>query len=140
MIVVLDTNILVSALRSNAGPCHALLQAIPSKKFKPAISVPLYFEYQDVLHRPGLIPPAYTSQDIDHICDQFAAHSSSRLIHFLWRTLLPDPKDDLVLEVAVAAGASYIVTRNLKDFGPAASFGIQVVGPAQFIQLIGGLP
>lgn len=140
MTVVLDTNILVSALRSNAGPCHALLQAIPSKKFQPALSVPLFNEYLDVLHRPGLIPVVHTPQDIDMVCDHLAAHSSRHDIHYLWRTILPDPKDDHVLEVAVAAGAGYIVTRNMKDFGPAVSFGIKAIGPAQFIQLIGGLP
>lgn len=140
MTVVLDTNILVSALRSNAGPCHALLQAIPSKKFQPAVSVPMYHEYLDVLHRPGLIPSSYSYQDIDDVCNFIVKHASRRMIHFQWRTLLPDPKDDLVLELAVAAGASYIVTRNLKDFGPAATFGITAIAPAKFIQLIGGLP
>lgn len=140
MTVVLDTNILVSALRSNAGPCHALLRAIPSRKFKPALSVPLFNEYLDVLHRPGLIPALYTTQDINSICDHLAAHASLHDIHYLWRTILPDPKDDHVLEVAVAADASYIVTRNLKDFGPSASFGVTAAGPAQFIQIIGGLP
>jgi putative PIN family toxin of toxin-antitoxin system len=140
MIVILDTNILVSALRSNAGPCHALLQAIPSAKFTPALSVPLFNEYLDVLHRPGLVSSALTRSDIDRICDKIAEHASHQDIHYLWRTILPDPKDDHVLEVAVAAQARYIVTRNLKDFGPATSFGITAILPAAFIQLIGGLP
>lgn len=140
MIVILDTNILVSALRSQAGPCHALLQAIPSQKFTPALSVPLFNEYLDVINRPGLIPDNITSQDKEAICDHFAKHSRRHKIHFLWRTILPDPKDDLVLEVAVAAGARYIVTRNLKDFGPAQTFGITAIKPTDFIKLIGGLP
>lgn len=140
MIVVLDTNVVVSALRSSAGPCHALLQAIPSKKFTSALSVPLFNEYLDVLHRPGLVAASLTSQEIDRICDHIAAHSRRHLIHYLWRTLLPDPNDDHVLEVAVAAGAHYIDTRNLKDFAPAKSFGITAIEPARFSQLIGGLP
>jgi putative PIN family toxin of toxin-antitoxin system len=138
MVVVIDTNILVSALRSGAGPCHALIQAIPSSKFTPAISIPLYVEYLDVLNRPGLIPPQFTAQDKLIICDQIAAHGSKHDIHYLWRNILPDPKDDMILELAVAAQARYIVTRNLKDFGPAKSFGIAAIPPAAFIQLIGG--
>lgn len=112
MTVVLDTNILVSALT----------------------------EYRDVLSRPGLIPAVLTAQDKEAICNYLAAHSSLHEIHFLWRTLLNDPKDDHILELAVAARADYIITRNLKDFGPAKSFGITAIEPAKFIQLIGGLP
>lgn len=140
MRVVLDTNILVSALRSIAGPCHALVRAIPSTKFQPVLSVPLFNEYLDVLHRPGLVASSLTSGDIDKVCDHIAAHASQHLIHYLWRTILPDPKDDHVLEVAVAAAARYVITRNVKDFGPAESFGISAIEPAKFIHLIGGLP
>lgn len=140
MTVVLDTNILVSALRSNAGPCHALLRAVPSAKFTPALSVPLYTEYRDVLSRPGLIPAVITAQEKEAVCNYLAAHSSLHEIHFLWRTILNDPKDDHILELAVAARADYIITRNLKDFGPAKSFGVTAIEPAKFIQLIGGLP
>ncbi len=50
--------------------------------------------------------------------------------------LLPDPKDDMVLEVAVASGATHIVTFNHKDLHPAKDFGIAVVKPAEFIQLL----
>ncbi|WP_395747282.1 putative toxin-antitoxin system toxin component, PIN family [Prosthecobacter sp.] len=140
MTIVLDTNILVSGLRSQSGPCHALLQAIPSHKFTSALSVPLFNEYLDVISRPGLIPASVTTQDKEAICDYLAKHSRRHKIHFLWRTILSDPKDDLVLELAVAAGARYIVTRNLKDFGPAQTFGVTAINPADFIKLIGGLP
>jgi predicted nucleic acid-binding protein len=57
-------------------------------------------------------------------------------IYYLWRPFLPDPKDDMVLEVAVASGATHIVTFNHKDLRPAASFGIAVVKPSEFIRLL----
>ncbi len=57
-------------------------------------------------------------------------------IYFLWRPMLPDPKDDMVLEVTLAAGATHIVTLNLKDLRLASQFGITVLRPAEFIRLL----
>ena len=57
-------------------------------------------------------------------------------IYFLWRPILPDPKDDMVLEVAIASGATHIVTFNRKDLRLASRFGITVLPPADFIRLL----
>jgi predicted nucleic acid-binding protein len=64
------------------------------------------------------------------------ALSQLQEIHFLWRPLLTDPKDDMVLELAVAAQASHIITFNAGDFRPAAAFGIRTASPAAFLSLI----
>lgn len=61
-------------------------------------------------------------------------------VHFLWRPYLPDPKDDLVLEVALAGGASFIITHNLRDFAGVDSFGIRPVTPAQFLTEMRSFP
>jgi predicted nucleic acid-binding protein len=55
------------------------------------------------------------------------------MIHFLWRPQLSDPKDDHVLELAVAAGGADIVTHNVKDFKGASSFGVRVIKPSEFL-------
>jgi len=60
-------------------------------------------------------------------------------IHYLWRPFLPDPKDDMVLEIAVAGQCEYIVTYNEKDFRGAAQFGVKVVTPQAFLEEIGEL-
>ena len=70
--------------------------------------------------------------EIDAVIGWIATISHQQPIYYLWRPLLSDPKDDMVLELAVAANAHYIVTFNRKDFGPAAQFGIKVVTPADF--------
>lgn len=140
MRVVFDTNILVSALRSPRGASHALLSALPSPKFTTAISVPLYCEYQDVLGRPGMVPSHITAADKLALCRFIARVSLRKDIHFLWRPLLVDPKDDMVLEVAVASQSRYIVTHNCGDFGPATDFGVEAVAPGEFIRKIGGVP
>jgi predicted nucleic acid-binding protein len=73
---------------------------------------------------------------VDAIISRIAMLSRKQLIYYLWRPLLPDPKNDMVLELAIASGASHIVTFNYKDLHPAVQFGIAVVNPSQFIQLI----
>ena len=61
-------------------------------------------------------------------------------IFYLWRPLLRDPKDDMVAEVAVAGGAEAVVTHNRKDFSGLEQFGVRVVSPQEFLQMIGGRP
>ena len=57
-------------------------------------------------------------------------------IFFLWRPGLPDADDDLILELAVAAGCRYIVTHNLRDFRGTEKWGIAAVIPSDFLKLI----
>ena len=63
--------------------------------------------------------------------------SSIRKIFFLWRPFLKDPKDDLVLEVAVESQSEYIITFNTKDFKGCDKFGIAVVTPQEYITMRG---
>jgi predicted nucleic acid-binding protein len=60
-------------------------------------------------------------------------------IHFLWRPLLPDPKDDMVLELAVAGRSDCVVTFNAKDFRCADQFGVSVFSPREFLEVLGEL-
>jgi predicted nucleic acid-binding protein len=129
----------VSALRSQLGASYALIAALPCSKFTTVVSVPLYCEYQDVLSRPGMVPSQITAADKLALCRYIASVSLRKDIHFLWRPMLPDPKDDMVLEVAVASQTRYIVTHNLKDFGPATNYGIEAIAPGPFIRKIGGV-
>lgn len=103
-----------------------------AEDFLPALSVPLVTEYEDVLFRPRLglrLTPAGIEAVLNRIC-QVGIHQQ---VHFLWRPFLPDPKDDMVFEAALASSSSYIVTFNLSDFEPAQSFGIQAILPGQFL-------
>lgn len=103
--------------------------------FQMAISVPLLAEYDDVSSRPttGITIPA---SDVDAIIRRIAQMAHKQQIHFLWRPILPDPKDDMLLEVAIASSATHIVTFNDKDLRLAARFGITVLSPAAFIRLL----
>ena len=130
--IVLDINVLVSALRSAPGPSFALVQCIRAGAMGMCCSPALFLEYEDVLKRPEQLQ-AYglLLSDIDDILADLALHIQPVNIHYQWRPQLRDPADEMVLEAAANAGAQAIVTYNLKDFGPARDFKILVLNPEQ---------
>jgi putative PIN family toxin of toxin-antitoxin system len=136
--IVVDTNVLVAALRSRRGASHRLLRLIDCGKFEINVSVPLVLEYEaaakGLLHETAL-----TAQNIDDIIDYLCAVANRRHVYYLWRPFSRDPKDDMVLELAVAASCEVIVTFNKRDFRGAESFGIGVLTPEEFLRTIGEL-
>jgi len=126
--IVLDTNVLYAGLYSANGKSYQLLHAIASGRVRIALSTPLLFEYEDVLKRNQSILDLSDSE-VDVVLDNLCAQADFQPVYFLWRPCLPDAKDDMVLELAVAAQVSRIVTFNAKDFRPAARFGIDVITP-----------
>jgi predicted nucleic acid-binding protein len=133
-LAVVDSNVIFSGLRSSRGYSFDVIQALRQGVFKSVLTAPLLFEYEDLLRRGGIAH--LNDRDINEFLDWFASVSSLHEVFYLWRPLLPDPEDDHVLEAAVAAGAGCIVTFNVRDFAPAAAFGVDVVTPAEFIALI----
>lgn len=127
MRVVIDTNILVSGLRSAKGASFRVLRGIRAGIICPVVSVPILLEYEDVLLRPGLLPAQMSRQFISAFLDSFLMLSELRDIHFLWRPWLRDADDEFVLDAALAAGNVPIVTHNLNDFKAATSLGIRVM-------------
>jgi len=134
--VVLDTNVLVAAARSRQGASIALVRSIPNPSFDFCLSVGLYAEWQDVLTRPDNLPPDRTSEDAQAFLRYLASQSQLQEVHFLWRPFLPDANDDMVLELAFAAGCRYIITHNVKDFRGSERLGISAMAPRDFLSLI----
>ena len=132
--IVLDTNILVAGLRSKQGASYKLLSELTNNCFKPAVSVPLFFEYEAVLKRPGLLPNLRV-EDIDNILNYLVSKATLCQIYYLWRPCLKDPQDDMVLELAVQSQSQFIVTFNVRDFSKSALFGITAITPQQFLAL-----
>jgi putative PIN family toxin of toxin-antitoxin system len=135
--IVIDTNVIVSGLRSNRGASFKILQLIGTGSFVSNLSVPLLLEYEDVLHRQLSQFLHLTTQDIDDILDFFCAHCVEHEIFYLWRPSLPDPGDEMILELAVKAQCEYIVTHNIRDFRGAEQFGVAIVTPVEFLRIIG---
>jgi len=128
---VLDTAVLVAAIRSNKGASHQLVRAALEDRFELLLSVPLVLEYEAVLKRPEhLKASGGTTLDIDKLLDALIAMAKPVYRAFFWRPLLRDANDDMVLEAAMSGHSDSIVTFNRRDFEPAASqLGIAIVSP-----------
>ena len=130
--VVLDTNVLVAAIRSRHGASFELLQRLGGGAFEIALSPGLTLEYESVLLR-HVGDSHLTSQDVGDLIDYLCEVAMWQEIFFLWRPFLRDPNDDLVLELAVAANCDAVVTHNTRDFAGTERFGIEVLTPAAFL-------
>jgi putative PIN family toxin of toxin-antitoxin system len=135
VLAVFDTNVIISAIKSSVGASFRLISFVRAGVLRPAVTAPLVFEYDDVATRPGYLPHLSPSE-ITRFLDWFVSVSSQHKVHFLWRPLLRDPKDDMVLEAAVAASADYLITFNATDFEGASSLGVRVITPPQLLALI----
>ena len=133
--IVIDTKVVLSALRSANGASFKLLSIIGSGLFNFALSVPLFIEYESIAKRNKDILGLDDSV-IDDILDYLAEVGDKREIYFLWRPFLRDPKDDLVLEVAVESESDFIISYNKKDFKSIDKFGLKVLTPQELLRLI----
>jgi predicted nucleic acid-binding protein len=136
--IVLDTNVLVSALRSSRGASHRLLMLVGGVDFEIALSVPLALEYEDAAKRMPEVT-GLSDGDVDDIIDYLCNVAHLQEIHFLWRPVLRDSRDDHVLELATEAGCSVVVTHNVRDFAGSERFGVTAITPGEFLRSIGGL-
>ena len=136
--IVVDTNVFIAALRSSRGASHLLLRLIDSGKFEINISVPLVLEYEDAGKRIAE-EVGIRDDDIDDVVDYICKVANHHKVYYLWRPFLRDPKDDMVLELAVSGGCEIIVTYNVKDFDGVEEFGVQVMTAKEFLEYIGEL-
>jgi predicted nucleic acid-binding protein len=93
----------------------------------------LILEYEAVLRQQTTASPTVIEAILDYHC----AVGEQHRIFFLWRPYLADPKDDMVLEVAVTGHCEYIVTYNTRDFAGSERFGVQPFIPNEFLIQIG---
>lgn len=137
--IVLDTNVIYAALRSKRGASYRLLTLLDSDKFEINLSVPLVIEYEDVLKR-RIDSLTFTEKRIDQFLDYLCMVGNWHEVYFLWRPILKDPEDDMILELAVSTGCQYIITYNKQDFQGVNKFGIHLVTAKEFLQTIKELP
>jgi putative PIN family toxin of toxin-antitoxin system len=136
MRVAFDTSVLVAASHSRDGASFALVSAIPSDQFQICLSVALYAEWQDVLTRPEHLPAGQTAENALAFLRYLASQAWLQEIFFLWRPFLPDPGDDMILELAFASNCRYIVTHNVRHFAGCDQLGIAALTPAEFLKVI----
>jgi putative PIN family toxin of toxin-antitoxin system len=136
MRLVLDTNVVLTAIRSRAGASAELIRRVRLGQARMLASVPLFVEYEAVLTRREHGEAAGLSEsEIGIVLDGLAALIEPVDIFFLWRPQLRDENDDMVLEAAANGRADAIVTYNERHFATAAArFGLQLVKPAQILE------
>lgn len=136
--VVLDTSVVVAALRTRHGAANRLLRLVAGRQLVLLATPPLFLEYEDVLSRPeqrlihGLKPEAL---------EQFLAELAALAalvepvdVHFLWRPQVRDPSDEMVLEAAINGRADALVTYNVRHFSLSGDrFGIPILRPADVL-------
>jgi putative PIN family toxin of toxin-antitoxin system len=133
--IVLDTNILVAAMRSRHGASHRLLGLLGDGRWRPNVTVAMVLEYETVLKR-NCQQFGLTEEDIDDAVDAICSQAGLHRLYFLWRPVASDPDDDLVLEAAIASHSDFIITFNKRDFPDSLRFGIRCLTPKEFLILL----
>ena len=136
MLLVIDTNVVVAAVRSRQGASNALLVSAFEGAVRWACSVPLFFEYEDVLSRAELLLEIGTSRaQMDAFLTDVADVIEPVQLDFLWRPQLRDAADEMVVETAANASADFLVTHNVSDFRAIEGrFNFEVVTPGDFLR------
>lgn len=136
--IVLDTSVVVAALRTRLGAGNAVLRLVAQRRVVALATAPLFLEYEDVLKRPehqlvhGLTPEA-----VDQFLAELAALLEPVEVHFQWRPQSRDPNDEMVLEAAINGQADALVTYNIKDFAAAGErFRISVLRPGDLLKKV----
>jgi putative PIN family toxin of toxin-antitoxin system len=126
--VVLDTNVLVAAMRSEFGASFRVLELALQGAFTLHVSTPLFLEYEEVLQRQTSLHSTEVSDFLAAFVEIIQKHE----IYFLFRGVLPDDDDAILLELAIKTQA-VIVTYNIRHFAKAENYGIVVMRPQEFL-------
>jgi len=134
---VIDTNVVVAALRSRRGASFKLMELLGSGGFRICLSVPLSLEYEDAGKRSAR-EVGLTAADVDDVVDYLCSVAGLQEIHFLWRPILRGANDDHLLELAAESGSRWIITFNIRDFAGSEQFGVKALTPQQFLAKLEG--
>lgn len=141
--IVLDTNVLVAALLRGGGSARAVLRACLQGQYRPVLGPALLAEYDDVLARTALFADsALTDGEREQFFDGFLSCCRWVEVFYAWRPNLPDEADNHLIELAMAAQADVIVTRNLRDVsrGELKFPNLRVLTPEQCLEVFPCLP
>lgn len=138
MRIVLDTSVLVAALRSRLGAGNAILRMVAQRSVLLLATPPLFLEYEDVLKRPEhCLVHKLSPIEVDDLLQELAALIVPVDVHFRWRPQVHDTNDEMVFEAAINGRADALVTHNTADFLAAADrFTIRVMTPAEFLKRV----
>ena len=138
MRIVIDTNVFLGACLGT-GAANAVIAACLKGQCSPIIGNALFSEYEDVLGRDELFENCRLDKnERAELLDIFLSCCEWVRVYYSWRPNLPDEADNHLVELAVAGGADFIVTRNLRhlknmelDFP-----NLRIVAPETFLKEI----
>ena len=138
MKLVLDTDVVVAAMRSPRGGSAELLRRIDGGEAVMLLTVSLALEYEAICtlaeHR---LAAGLSASEASIYVDGLIGLAEPVRSFFRWRPQLRDPGDELVLEAAVNGQANAIVTFNESHLREARrAFGIDVIRPAEALRRI----
>jgi putative PIN family toxin of toxin-antitoxin system len=136
--VVLDTSVIVAALRTRAGAGNAVLRLVALRKLRLLATPPLFLEYEDVLKRPEQrLAHGLSLEAIEEFLAELAALIEPVDVHFLWRPQVRDPIDEMVLEAAINGRADALITYNVADFADAGErFNVEILRPGELLKKV----
>ena len=134
MNIVVDTNVIVAALRSRKGASHKLVQMVRRGEIlRLHLSAAVVLEYEEVLLRE-LVPDCFSPEEISAFLDDLILGSVRHARIAAGRPLSSDPDDDSLLELAFTADADCVVTFNKAHLRPAEDMGIDLLTPSELLQ------
>jgi uncharacterized protein len=139
MIVVLDTNVFVSALLGPGGASRSILRACLTRRLHPLMGAALFAEYESLMSRKSLFAGcSLSSHQRDALLDAFLSVCRWTTIYYGWRPNLTDEADNHLIELAVAGGAHTVVTKNTRDLRRAELHfpGLRILRPEELLQEI----
>jgi len=132
---VLDTNVLVAGLRSRSGTSHELLQLLRAGRWALVLSNTVAGEYHEILHRE-IASLRLTHGQVDEYLDALCLLAEQQSLTTAWQPAAADPDDEPIIQLAREAGVPYLVTHNVRHVAAAGQFGVRVVRPVEFLNLI----
>jgi predicted nucleic acid-binding protein len=131
----MDTNVLVTGLRSRTGASYELLRLLGDSKWTLVLSNTVLGEYHEILHRESSVLKL-THDDADAYLDVLCSLAEQRALTSQWQPVAADPDDEPIVQLAREAKVSYLVTHNVRHVQGVAQFGVEVVRPAEFLELL----
>jgi putative PIN family toxin of toxin-antitoxin system len=135
MRAVMDTNVLTSAFRSNQGASFELFRRLRLGEWTAVLSNHLLFEYEEVLKRqPNELNLGLA--DIDQVLNAICARGEEWKLSHEWQPILGDPDDEPLVQLAFESNAMRITSHNLRHLASAASLGIELLKPRDFLTML----
>jgi putative PIN family toxin of toxin-antitoxin system len=135
--LVVDTSVLVAALKSDGGASREVLRLCLKARCQPLMGEKLFNEVESVMGRADLFRGcSLTAPEREALVEAFLSVCEWVPVFFLWRPNLPDEGDNHLIELAVAGAAAAVVTQNVRDLrgGQLRFPQLGIETPAEFLK------